>query len=103
MGANPVGYCPSAQHVSPSIQELKANGVTVYPVEANLAVAHPPTAGTFPFTLAGPPGLYRVHVTTDFEEWTNLALLTNMVGTATFVDSTTGQRPRSFYLVEMEQ
>jgi Leucine-rich repeat (LRR) protein len=94
---------PMVAAVLPPIGDLTNQGVAVYfyPLEARLVAGQPTAAGTFGFTLTGPPGSCRVQVTSDFSTWTDLDSVTNTNGTAAFTDSLAGQRPRAFYRVKV--
>ena len=69
------------------------------PVTEKLVTPQPTRAGGFEFTLTGPPGSYRVQVTSDFATWTDLEAVVNINGTVTFTDLSATERPWSFYRV----
>jgi hypothetical protein len=108
VGQNPLSTlvlpAPDAGAVFPSVWELRNDGVAVYlyPLETRLTAGLPLPAGAFKFTLSGPPGSYRVQITSDFSTWTDLDSVTNVVGSGEFTDSSAGQRPRSYYRVKLE-
>ena len=93
---------PIAGHVAPYVGELMRQGVAVYlyPLEVRLVAGPPAVADTFTFTLAGPPGTYRVQATSDFSTWTDLDVVPNVVGSGVFTDSSVGQG-HSFYRVKL--
>jgi hypothetical protein len=95
---------PAFVNVFPSTATLRSQGVAVYvyPLTISLTAGQPMVAGAFTLTLAGPPGPYRVQVTSDFSAWSDLDLVSNVVGSAAFTDTSAGQRPRSFYRVKLE-
>jgi hypothetical protein len=73
---------------------------------AVLTVASPPlllnarTTGNrvFAFTLSGTAGLpYAIEVSTNLQQWTLLALVTNTTGLVDFVDAASSQYPLRFY------
>ena len=96
---------PVVGAVCPPIEDLRNQGVAVYvyPLETRLIAEHQSSVGTFRFTLAGPPGSYRVQITADFSSWADLDAVTNVNGSAEFTDSSAGLRARSFYRVKMER
>ncbi len=95
---------PTAGAVNPPVETLRSQGVAVYlyPLAVRLAVGQPTVAGTFTFTLDGPPGSYRVQASTDFSKWTDLDSVTNVAGSREFTDPSAGQWPQSFYRVKLE-
>src|SRR5204862_2406067 len=70
------------------LASLKNDGITVfaYPLTIRVASAHAQNAGRAAFTVSGPPGTYRVEVTTDLKTWTELKTAANTTGTVEFTD-----------------
>lgn len=107
VGNNPLATLvvpePAAGAVSPTIDALRSQGIAVYlyPLETRLAAATPSLSGGFSFTLAGPPGVYRVQVTGDLSAWTDLGALTNSFGAAAFTDPTDPPAAAAFYRVDL--
>jgi Leucine-rich repeat (LRR) protein len=87
-----------------TVDRLRGQGVSIYtyPLAVSLVSPHHTAGGSFTFTLTGPPGLYRVRVTSDFSTWIDSDSFTNLLGSGTFTDSSADQRPQSFYRVKVE-
>jgi hypothetical protein len=54
--------------------------------------------GMFAFALGGIPSVaYVIEVTTNLQQWTPLAVLTNLTGQTDFTDTTSTNTPSRFY------
>jgi hypothetical protein len=59
---------------------------------------HATPDGAFAFTVVGDAGFnYVIDVATNFEQWSPLGMLTNFLGQAEFIDSTTSNNLSRFY------
>jgi hypothetical protein len=73
--------------------------VFTYPLTPRLVAPRQPGDGSFQFALTGPPGVYVVLASTNLAAWSELAVLTNQVGTVRFADVAARLSPQKFYAV----
>jgi formylglycine-generating enzyme required for sulfatase activity len=81
------------------VAALRNQGVSVftYPLVARLLSPRGPLAGSFEFTLTGPPGIYSVQSSTNLATWSDLGMATNMLGSIVFTDVEAGLSRQKFY------
>src|SRR5207249_1236658 len=67
---------------------LNSQNVSVftYPLTSRLVAPRQPGDGSFQFAVTGPPGVYVVLASTNLAAWSELAVLTNQVGSVRFAD-----------------
>src|SRR5439155_4171413 len=74
----------AATGLANTVASLIAKGVSVYtyPLAVTLVSPQQTPAGTFGFTVAGPPAVYTILSSTDLATWNQLLTLTNALGAA---------------------
>jgi hypothetical protein len=92
---------PLAANLALVIANLRNQGVSVstYPIAVSLALPHR-VAGSFEFTLVGPPGSYAILASTNLTGWSALATVTNQLGSAIFTDAISN--PSKFYRAQQQ-
>ena len=70
-----------------AVQGLGGSIIT-YPLVTQLNSPRASFASGFRFALAGPPGVYTIFASSDLQSWSALGVVTNELGTASFVDPT---------------
>jgi len=73
--------------------------VFTYPLTTQLVAPRQPGDGSFQFALTGPPGVYVVLASTNLVAWSELAFLTNQIGTVRFEDVAAPLSSQKFYAV----
>jgi len=58
-------------------------------------------AGEFEFTLTGPPGIYAVVASADLASWSELASVTNQLGSIIFTDAEANLSRQKFYRLRL--
>jgi formylglycine-generating enzyme required for sulfatase activity len=78
---------------------LRNEGVSVftYPLEVTVASPRRNETGAFEFVFNGPPGNYGILSSTNLRGWSNLATLTNQLGSAVFTDGQASNSVQNFY------
>jgi hypothetical protein len=109
VGGNPLTKMilpePPVANLNPPIETLRKEGVAVYvyPLQVRLIAEHMEATGQFAISVTGPPGTYRVQVTSDFSTWTDLEAIVNLNGIVTFTEALSAQQTRSFFRVKTEE
>ncbi len=91
----------AAASLAGTVASLRDQGVSVftYPLALSLLSPRRTLPGPFQFTLTGPPGLYHVLSSTNLTAWTELAAVTNQLGSVVFTDATADLPSEKFYQV----
>jgi len=82
-----------------TVATLPSQGVSVftYPLAVQLTSPRRTLAGSFQFTITGPPGIYTLLASANLAAWSELGTATNSLGTALFTDAGTFLFPQKFY------
>ena len=87
-----------------TIASLRDQGISVYTYPLVLHLVQPRAlTGAFQFAVAGPPGVYAVLGSTDLSVWSQLAVLTNQLGSAFFTELPESFVSRKFYRVRLQE
>jgi hypothetical protein len=94
----------AATQLAGLVATLRAQGVSIvtYPVNLQLNSPNLTGADTFSFTLTGPPGVYIISKSTDFEIWNKVGFTTNTTGSVVFTDFDSPLLSRKFYRAELK-
>src|SRR5439155_11783865 len=89
----------AVKRLADMVASLTSEGVSVYtyPLAVSLVSPQRTLAGSFGFTLTGPPASYTILSSTDLAGWIELGALTNEFGAAVFSDAETKDSPQKFY------
>jgi internalin A len=89
----------AAINLADLVAALRSENVSVftYPLTPQLIAPRQPGDGTFQFAVTGPPGVYVVLASTDLAAWSELAVLTNQIGTVRFSDVAARLSLQKFY------
>jgi hypothetical protein len=81
------------------IGTLDSQGVSVftYPLTARLISLRRTVDGSFEFAVSGPPGIYTVLGSSDLSGWSDLAIVTNELGFARFIDAQANPSSQKFF------
>ena len=89
----------ATDRLADTVETLRSEGVDIftYPLSTRLGQPQLTLSGALRFTLFSPPGVYTVAGSTNLLYGEELGLLTNAIGTATFIDMNTANRHQKFY------
>src|SRR6266446_1443551 len=74
----------AATGLAGTVASLRSGGASVYtyPLAVSLVSGQRTADGTYEFTIVGPPAPYTVLGSSDLQNWSELGILTNQLGTA---------------------
>lgn len=76
-------------NLAATVAILRNQGVNVFTYPLAIQLLRPqPLTGAFQFGITGPPGTYGVFASSDFAEWSEVGITSNLVGSISFVDVT---------------
>jgi hypothetical protein len=92
----------AAASLAGDVAFLQNQGIPIYTYPFDVHLLRPRTlTGAFQFGIMGPPGVYAVLGSVDFNSWNDLGAITNQLGSISFVDVTGDASPR-FYRAQLK-
>ena len=87
-----------AANLAADVTFLQNQGVPVYTYPLTIQLLRPrPLTGAFQLGITGPPGVYAVLASSDLADWSQAGIVSNALGSVSFVDVTAQLYPRRFY------
>src|SRR5262249_17178300 len=79
----------AATKLSGLVAVLRNQNVSVFTYPLTIQLLRPrPLTGAFQFGITGPPGVYSVLASTDLADWQPVGIVSNGLGSVSFVDET---------------